>query len=184
MRPRLARRDRHGKHAAGSCRGGPQGAGPVSHLLKTEFGRGYRLLGSWIGPAARRPRPPVGVQRINLGRRTASDQFSRDRHAAHWPGRRRVARLRDLLSAYRLVTLTGPGGIGKTSLAMKAARGILGDFADGGWLVELASLSDPELVPSAVARILGIKAGGGAITPEIIARAVRRRAVLAGPRQL
>ena len=39
------------------------------------------------------------------------------------------------------MTLTGPGGIGKTSLALKAARGVVGDFAYGGWLVELAQLS-------------------------------------------
>ena len=72
-----------------------------------------------------------------------------------------VARLRDLVSAYRVVTLTGPGGIGKTSLALKAARGVVGEFADGGWLVELASLSDPALVPSAVAGVLGLKLSGG-----------------------
>jgi ATP/maltotriose-dependent transcriptional regulator MalT len=51
--------------------------------------------------------------------------------------------VRDLVSAYRVVTLTGPGGIGKTSLAIKAVRYLLPYFEDGGWLVELASLSDP-----------------------------------------
>ena len=52
------------------------------------------------------------------------------------------------MSAYRVVTLTGPGGIGKDHLALEVARGVVGEFADGGWLVELASLSDPDLVPS------------------------------------
>ena len=70
-----------------------------------------------------------------------------------------VQRLRDLVSAYRVVTLTGPGGIGKTTLALQVARHVVGEFADGGWLVELASLSDPDLVPSAVAGVLGLRLG-------------------------
>jgi predicted ATPase len=75
----------------------------------------------------------------------------------HLVGRRAaVVRLRDLISAYRVVTLTGPGGIGKTSLALKVARGIVGEFPDGGWLVELASLSDPALVPAAAAGVLRV----------------------------
>src|SRR5258708_7380608 len=56
--------------------------------------------------------------------------------------------VRDLVSAYRVVTLTGPGGIGKTALAIKAVRYLLPDFEDGGRLVELASLSDPAPVSS------------------------------------
>jgi DNA helicase TIP49 (TBP-interacting protein) len=44
-------------------------------------------------------------------------------------------RLHDLVSAYRVVTLTGPGGIGKTALALQVARELLTDFADGGWFV-------------------------------------------------
>ena len=58
-----------------------------------------------------------------------------------------MRRIQDLLSANRAVTLTGPGGIGKTALALKVARRILGEFEDGEWLVELASLTDPDLVP-------------------------------------
>jgi predicted ATPase len=67
--------------------------------------------------------------------------------------------------------LTGPGGIGKTSLAIKALRYLLPDFEDGGWIVELASLSDPGLVPSTVASTLGLKLAGE-ITAESVARAV------------
>jgi predicted ATPase len=88
-------------------------------------------------------------------------------------GRSAATRLvRDLISAYRVVTLTGPGGIGKTSLAIKAARGLLPDFEGGGWLVELASLSDPGLVPSAVASVLGLRLGGEEISAEVVARAI------------
>ena len=86
--------------------------------------------------------------------------------------------LRDLVSAYRIVTLTGPGGIGKTTLALKVARLVVGEFADGGWLVELASLSDPGLVPSAVAQVLRLTLGGGDITAETVARAISDRHLL------
>ncbi len=73
-----------------------------------------------------------------------------------------------------MVTLTGPGGIGKTSLAIKAVRYLLPDFEDGGWIVELASLSDPGLVPSMVASTLGLKLAGE-ISAESVARAVGGR---------
>jgi predicted ATPase len=85
--------------------------------------------------------------------------------------------VRDLVSAYRVVTLTGPGGIGKTSLAIKAVRYLLPDFEDGGWIVELASLSDPGLVPSTVASTLGLKLAGE-ISAGSVARAVGARHLL------
>jgi predicted ATPase len=83
-----------------------------------------------------------------------------------------VQRLRDLVSAYRVVTLTGPGGIGKSTLALEVAHGLVTEFESGGWLVELASLSDPDLVPSAVAGVLGLKLGGEELSAEAVARAV------------
>jgi predicted ATPase len=76
-----------------------------------------------------------------------------------------------------VVTLTGPGGIGKTSLAIKAVRYLLPDFEDGGWIVELASVSDPYLVPSTVAATLGLKVTGE-ISAEAVARAVGERHLL------
>ena len=89
-----------------------------------------------------------------------------------------MQRVRDLVSAYRVVTLTGPGGIGKTALAMKAARGLLADFEHGAWLVELASLSDAALAPSAVAGALGLKLGGERVTAESLARGIGDRHLL------
>jgi len=57
----------------------------------------------------------------------------------------------------RLVTLTGPGGCGKTRLALAVAFGVAERFEDGAWLVELASLSDPDLMPQAVASALKVR---------------------------
>jgi predicted ATPase/DNA-binding XRE family transcriptional regulator len=57
----------------------------------------------------------------------------------------------------RLLTITGPGGCGKTRLALQAASGLLDDFRDGVWLIEFAPLADSLLVPQTVAAILGLK---------------------------
>ena len=89
-----------------------------------------------------------------------------------------LQQMRDLVSAYRVVTLTGPGGIGKTTLALKLARDVVGEFQDGLWLVELASLSDPTLVPSTIASTLGLKLGNEEITAEAVARTVGGRHLL------
>jgi ATP/maltotriose-dependent transcriptional regulator MalT len=68
-----------------------------------------------------------------------------------------ISEVEDLLPGHRLITLTGPGGSGKTRLALAVASGVLQDYEDGVWLVELASLSDPDLVPQAVASVLGVR---------------------------
>jgi len=71
-------------------------------------------------------------------------------------GRRaELARVRDVLGGARLVTLTGPGGIGKTRLAMQVAAGAARAFRDGAWLAELGGLRDPGLLVGEVARSLG-----------------------------
>lgn len=64
------------------------------------------------------------------------------------------------LAQARLLTLTGPGGIGKTRLALQAAAGLLFQFQDGVFLVELALLSDPALVPAAIAQAVGCRTYG------------------------
>ena len=151
--------------------------GPNRHLLKTEQGRGYRLLGEWIARSHDTTFPAAGPRRTR-----ADDEFSVTNLPASVTcliGRTAtVARLRDLLSAWRMVTLTGPAGIGKTSLALKVARALLGEFADGGWLVELAPLSDPTLVPATAARALLVPPGLDSTTPEAIARCIGDKSLL------
>jgi non-specific serine/threonine protein kinase len=61
------------------------------------------------------------------------------------------------LSMQRCVTLTGPGGVGKTRLALEVGASILERYPDGVWFIELAALTDPRLVPQAVAVPLGVR---------------------------
>jgi predicted ATPase len=68
-----------------------------------------------------------------------------------------VPELARALQSIRLLTLTGAGGIGKTRLAIQVAAEVVTEFRDGAWLVEFASLTDPALVPQAVATILGVR---------------------------
>ncbi len=70
---------------------------------------------------------------------------------------REVAEVQRLLAETRLLTLTGSGGAGKTRLALQAAAGLLSEFEDGVWWVELASLTDPVLVPQAIGSALGLR---------------------------
>jgi non-specific serine/threonine protein kinase len=70
---------------------------------------------------------------------------------------REIADVRRLLAGTRLLTLTGAGGAGKTRLAVEVATSELADYADGIWLVELASLAEPALVPATVAAALGLR---------------------------
>jgi predicted ATPase/DNA-binding SARP family transcriptional activator len=70
---------------------------------------------------------------------------------------REMAEIRHLLSTARLLTLTGAGGCGKTRLALQVAAGLIEAYPDGVWLVELAPLADPALVPQAVASTLGVR---------------------------
>jgi len=150
--------------------------GPYRGLLKTESRRGYRLLGDWTVRRHDTAKPPVDPQ-IRVTEGSPATNFPAT--VAHLVGRSAaVQRLLDLVSAYRVVTLTGPGGIGKTLLALKIARLVVREFPDGGWLVELASLSDPELVPSAVAGVLGLRLGSKTISPEAVARAVAGKKLL------
>ena len=146
-------------------------------MLKTESGRGYRLLGNWTVRHHDAARPPVGLQRIRVDGESPLTNFPV--FVTRLIGRTAAkARLRDLMSAYRLVTLTGPGGIGKTSLALQVARGVVSEFADGGWLVELASLSNSALVPAVAAKALKSPIGPDNITPEAVARAIGDKKLL------
>jgi predicted ATPase/DNA-binding winged helix-turn-helix (wHTH) protein len=145
-------------------------------MLRTASGRGYRLLGGWRLRTADESKQ--GENR-DQARRTALPSTNLPARVTTLVGRSNAFELlRDLLTAYRIVTLTGVGGIGKTVLATEVARSVTGDFDEGVWIVELAGLSDSSLVASATAGTIGLRLNSETISPEAVARAVGERELL------
>jgi len=147
--------------------------GPNRALLKTASGRGYRLLGDWIA----QPRDAVGtgtkIEPEASPSRSAPFRSNVPILASALIGRAAATReLQELLSAYRSVTLLGPGGIGKTALALEVARAVFPAFRGDVLVAELASLSGPNLVLSTVAGVLGLGSTLDDWSPEAIVRAV------------
>ena len=151
--------------------------GPDRGMLQTASGRGYRLVGDWTTHSVRSDAPiPVHASTQADIQPTVTNL---PMAASELIGRANAVRqLRDLLSASRVVTLTGPGGIGKTTLALDVARSLSADFQHRAWFVELVPLAEAELVPSAVAGVLGLRLGGHAISSEAVARAIGNQKLL------
>ena len=146
-------------------------------MLKTLSGRGYRLQGSWTIREKDNPTRTDTPRPRSEGDHPFSSNVPIA--ASALVGRETIVQhLCNLVSAYRVVTLTGPGGIGKTVLSAAVTRRIFPKFEGDACFVELASLSDPELVPSAVAGALGLRLGGGEITPALVADAIGSKKVL------
>jgi len=94
-------------------------------------------------------------------------------------GRRRErAEVRRLFSSSRIVTMTGPGGSGKTRIAIQVAMDMLGEQPDGAWLVELESLDDPAFVPQTVASVLGVQEEPGRPLLETLAATIAAKEML------
>jgi predicted ATPase/DNA-binding winged helix-turn-helix (wHTH) protein len=150
--------------------------GPDRRMVQTVSGRGYRLLGDWTAQAE-----PSASVLAGAAQRPPSLRFSGNlliggpdligRNVA-------VQHLKQLLSGHRIVTLTGPGGIGKTTLAREVARGLLTTFQGDVWFVELGSLAESALLPTTVAGTVGLELGGHAISNSAVARAIGDRKIL------
>ena len=89
-----------------------------------------------------------------------------------------MAEIAALLGNTRLLTLTGSGGSGKTRLSLQVAADLLDGTGDGVWLVELAPLSDPALVPQAVAAVLGVKEETGKTLTQTLTAYLKGRRLL------
>ena len=139
------------------------GDGQGDHrYVVTVPGRGYNFVAPVrIEEPSRPPLPPTitpaGMHNLPLA---VTRMIGRDDA---------VAALVARLSRHRLVTIVGPGGIGKTTVALAVAERIIPGYDHGVWLVDLAPLGDPRLVPSAVATVLGREIRGDDPLPGLVA---------------
>ncbi len=141
--------------------------GAHHELIQTVPGRGYRFSGNIIGEAAAPVAAPV----------VADQQFPVA--AARLIGREvELTELREMLAEHRLVTITGPGGIGKTRLALALGQAALADFPGGARLIDLAPLSRDSLVAGAAITALGLRVAEEKNAVERIAEALDRPALL------
>jgi transcriptional regulator with XRE-family HTH domain len=131
--------------------------------------------------AARGRVPPAEVLAVMPGqaRATASGMHGFVPALTYFIGRAGAVReVAALLKERRLVTVTGPGGAGKTRLAGQVAGQVAGRYADGVWLAELAAVRDPALVASVVAVALGVREQPGVPAADAVARALARQQLL------
>lgn len=91
---------------------------------------------------------------------------------------REMTEVKQRLNTAPLLTLTGTGGTGKTRLSLQAAADVLDQFEDGVWLVELATVSDPDLVPEAVAGVLGVREEPDQPLPATLTNFLRTKSLL------
>jgi predicted ATPase/DNA-binding winged helix-turn-helix (wHTH) protein len=136
-------------------------------LIQTVPGRGYRFSGDIAGSETGAPvtSPAAADQTFPVA---ASKLIGRDVE---------LAELRDMLAENRLVTISGPGGIGKTRLAVALGHAVLADFPGGVRLIDLAPLARDSLVEGAAVTALGLRlAEGNAV--DRIAEALDRPALL------
>lgn len=150
--------------------------GADRNLIRTVSGRGYQFTGELrsasedsiergrLSPAA----GPQALPRTNVPE-PISELIGRDEE---------LAEIVNLVGTHRLVTLTGAGGIGKTRLAVAIAREPWPHFADGVWLVQLSSLTDPRLVPAVVAAAVGLELGGEASVQSVAKALASRQSLL------
>ncbi len=91
---------------------------------------------------------------------------------------RELAEVKKLLGNTRLLTLLGVGGLGKTRLSLQVAAEVMDGYRDGVWLVELGSISDPSLVPTSVAQVLGVQERTGTPLTDTLCDHLKARQLL------
>jgi predicted ATPase/tRNA A-37 threonylcarbamoyl transferase component Bud32 len=134
-------------------------------------GAGAFLPGGAPGGRARAAYPPSGT-----GTRTSGSASRMPSPLTSFVGREDdLEAIRGLLGEARLLTLTGPGGCGKSRLAVEAARRIDGEYRDGAWCVDLAGVTDAGLVSGEVAAMLGVVEAEGRATVDVLIDALAGR---------
>lgn len=147
-------------------------------LIRTISGRGYQFTGE-VRTVSARPDTQAVVPTAVSVPAPSRPQTNLSEPVTELIGREvEVQEVLGLTATRRLVTLTGAGGIGKTRLGLEVARRLLPEFADGVWIIELAPLSDPDLVPATVATALGLDLAGDVVSPERIANALVAKQLL------
>jgi len=136
-------------------------------FIATKQGRGYRFIEQVVHASPEQKQHAGNLPAYSTG--GASRLVGRETQ---------IPTVCELLARSALVTLIGPGGVGKTRLALEVANAVAPRFKDGAWLVELASVTDGTSTASAVATVLGIKIGESATPFEALARQLARRNLL------
>jgi predicted ATPase len=148
---------------------------PDRDLIRTIAGRGYQFTGEIRMISTDLPVQPVPTA-VALISPSAGIPTNLPEPVSELIGRDvELNEILDLSASHRLVTLSGAGGIGKTRLGFEVARHVLARFADGVWVIELAPLSDPELVPVTVATALGLELTSGTASALSVANALRSK---------
>ena len=139
------------------------------HWVETLPRRGYRFVGPVIEIVDdRQPNARDTGRRTNLPESLTS-----------FIGREReLVEIKRLLPDTRLLTVVGVGGIGKTRLALQVAAEVMDAYRDGVWLVELGAISDPSLVPTSVARVLGVQERTGTPLTDTLCAHLKARHLL------
>jgi len=136
----------------------------------------------WIETLARRGYRFVGPVKEYLGDRQSvwgNKHTNLSESLTSFIGREReVVEIKRLLPGKRLLTLVGIGGIGKTRLALQVAAEVMDAYRDGVWLVELGSISDPSLVPTSVAQVLGVQERTGTALIDTLCAHLKARELL------
>jgi predicted ATPase len=148
-------------------------------FIKTISGRGYRFVADVTAAAGEEEALPGRATGLPPTLRDAETLTNLPAPTSELIGREvELREASTLLTAHRLVTLVGAGGMGKTRLGLAVARRLRPNFADGAWVAELGPLSDPELVPVTIAAAIGLELAGGTVTPERVASALGAKPLL------
>ena len=139
------------------------------HWIETLPRRGYRFVGPVTETQERTPKEAEPQHRRSNLPEPLTSFVGRERE---------LIEIKRLLPGKRLVTLVGIGGIGKTRLALQVAAEVVDAYRDGVWLVELGAITDPLLVPTAVAQALGLSERAGVTLQQTLCRHLASRQTL------